>query len=92
MALDDWSGLGVIGTVGGALADIVLNSGEIILTLVTLLISSPDIWLTIVTGARRIADMAGFSTSWFQPLIVAGTVLMMIISIQRFIARWRSET
>lgn len=93
MALtDDLPGLGALGSVGAVAADLVLNSGEIVLSLAALLLSSPDVWLTILTGMRRIASLAGVSTAWFEPLIVAATVLMILFSIERLIDRWRSDT
>lgn len=92
MALsDEIPGAGTITAGFGVAADLVFNSGEIVLSLVTLVISSPDVWLTIVTGARRIASIAGVSTAWLDQLIVAVTVLMMLISLRKLIGRWRSD-
>ena len=89
---DDLPGIGALGSLGAILGDLALNSGEIILSFVAVLISSPDIWVSIVLYVRRLGEIVGFSTAWLEPVVVVGTILLLMRYVKRLIDRWRNNT
>ena len=91
MAVDDWPGLGALGSLGAILGDLLLNSGEIVLSFVAVLISSPDIWVSMTLYAQRLANIAGYSTAWLEPVVAIGTALLLAMYAKRLIDRWRSN-
>lgn len=93
MALsDDIPGLGALGSLGAIAGDLVLNGGDFIVSAIALLITSPDIWVTIVLYTQRLGDLFGFSTDILRPLIAIGTMLLLIMYVKKFIERLLSET
>ena len=92
MALsDDLPSLGAISSLGAIVGDLLLNGGEIIVSLLAVLISSPDIWVTIVLYSRRLGDIFGFSTAWLEPLVAIGTMALLLMYVNKLIQRVRNS-
>lgn len=89
---DSLPGAGLVGGGAGVLGDVLLNGGEIIISLVGFLITTPDAWLTIVLYGERLAGMVAWLPSEpLQMLVVAGLVLTIAIGLARLVSRWRES-
>lgn len=89
---DSLPGAGLVGGVAGIAGDVLLNSGELVLSLVGFLVTSPDLWLTILIPARRLAGMVGWlPQDPLETLYVAALVLAISYGLLRAVRKWRES-
>ena len=90
--MSDAGRLGAIGGVAGLVGDILLNSGELLVTLFALLISSPDIWVSMLLYMQRLGDLFGVPIGGIEPLIAIGIVLLLLMYARQLVNRLRSDS
>ena len=92
MDIDELPVVGSIATAGAAVGDLLLNGGEIILSLVVFALASPDLWVTALMYADRLADMvAWIPATVVDRLLVIGLVLLVTVTLVRFVSAWREN-
>lgn len=93
MDIDDVPVLGSVVTVFAAGGDLLLNGGEIIFSLVAFALASPDLWVTALFYLDRLAGMlAWIPEGVVDQLLVVGLVLLISVTLARFVMTWREST
>lgn len=91
MALSDNRRLGAVSATGAVIGDVILNSGEVLLSLLAYVLTSPDILVSAVLYAQRLAGMVGWlPQAQMQNLAVIGIVLLIVVYLRRWIIDWRN--
>lgn len=92
MDLSDVPGLGAVIGSAAMFGDLLLNGGELILSLLAFALASPDLWVSAVLYADRLAGMvAWLPQEPLETLAAIGFVLLISISIVRFVRSWRES-
>lgn len=90
--IDNLPGAGAAGGVAAVAGDVLLNGGEVLVSLLGFLVTQPDAWLTVVMYGERLAGMVGWLPSRpLRTLVVVGLVLAIVVSLTRTIQKWRES-
>ena len=93
MDIDDVPVLGSVVTVLAAGGDLLLNGGEVIFSLVAFALASPDMWVTALFYLERLAGLvAWIPGAVIDQLLVVGLVLLVSVTVTRFVVSWREST
>lgn len=92
MGLRDLPGAGAVASVAALLGDLILNGGDVLITLLSFLLTSPESWLSLVMYGQQLAGFVDWlPVEPLKYLAVAGLVLTIAVSLGRLVDKWRES-